>query len=83
MIRITVNDALTGFTAPKILWIRRNEPEVWSRIAHVLLPKDFVRFHLSNDLAVDRADGAGTAHEGVLEERAAKRFTYARCSGEA
>jgi xylulokinase len=60
LIRITGNDALTGFTAPKILWIRRNEPEVWSRIAHVLLPKDFVRFHLSNDLAVDRADGAGT-----------------------
>jgi xylulokinase len=60
LIAITGNDALTGFTAPKILWVRRNEPEVWSRIAHVVLPKDFVRYHLSGDLAVDRADGAGT-----------------------
>jgi xylulokinase len=60
LIAITGNDALTGFTAPKILWVRRHEPDVWSRIAHVLLPKDYVRFHLSGDLAVDRADGAGT-----------------------
>jgi xylulokinase len=60
LIAITGNDALTGFTAPKILWVREHEPEVWSRIAHVLLPKDFVRYHLTGDLAVDKADGAGT-----------------------
>lgn len=60
LISITGNDALPGFTAPKLVWVRRNEPEVWSRIAHVLLPKDYVRFRLSGDLAVDRADGAGT-----------------------
>lgn len=60
LIATTGNDALTGFTAPKILWVRRHEPDVWSRIAHVLLPKDFVRLRLTGDLAVDKADGAGT-----------------------
>jgi xylulokinase len=60
LIAITGNDALPGFTAPKLLWVRRNEPDVWSEIAHVLLPKDFVRLRLTGDHAVDRADGAGT-----------------------
>jgi xylulokinase len=60
LIAITGNDALPGFTAPKLLWVQRHEPEVWSRIAHVLLPKDYVRLHVTGDLAVDRADGAGT-----------------------
>jgi xylulokinase len=60
LIEITGNDALTGFTAPKLLWVRRHEPDVWSRVAHVLLPKDFVRHRLTGDHAVDRADGAGT-----------------------
>ena len=43
LIEITGNDALTGFTAPKLVWVRNHEPDVWRRIAHVLLPKDFVR----------------------------------------
>jgi xylulokinase len=60
LIATTGNDALPGFTAPKLLWVRRNEPDVWSRIAHILLPKDFVRFRLTGDRAVDRADGSGT-----------------------
>jgi xylulokinase len=60
LIRITGNDALPGFTAPKLLWVRRHEPELWSRVAHVLLPKDLVRLRLTGDHAVDRADGAGT-----------------------
>jgi xylulokinase len=60
LIDITGNDALTGFTAPKLVWVRDNEPEVWSRIAHVLLPKDFVRLMLTGDHALDKADGAGT-----------------------
>jgi xylulokinase len=60
LIAITGNDALPGFTAPKLLWVRHHEPGVWSRIAHVVLPKDFVRFRLTGDFAVDRADGAGT-----------------------
>jgi xylulokinase len=60
LIAITGNDALPGFTAPKLLWVRRHEPDVWSRVAHVLLPKDLVRLRLTGDHAVDRADGAGT-----------------------
>ncbi|HEU0251824.1 MAG TPA: xylulokinase, partial [Pyrinomonadaceae bacterium] len=60
LIRITGNDALTGFTAPKILWLERNEPEVYRRIRHVLLPKDYIRYKLTGALAMDKADGSGT-----------------------
>ncbi len=60
LIEITGNDALTGFTAPKLVWVRDNEPDVWRRIAHVLLPKDFVRLRLTGEYALDKADGAGT-----------------------
>ena len=60
LIEITGNDALTGFTAPKLVWVRDNEPEIWSRIDHVLLPKDFVRLRLTGEHALDKADGAGT-----------------------
>ena len=59
-IQITGNVALTGFTAPKILWVKENEPEVYAKSAHVLLPKDFVRYKLTDDFAMDVADGAGT-----------------------
>ena len=60
LIAITGNDALTGFTAPKLVWVRDHEPDVWRRIAHVLLPKDYVRLRLSGTHALDKADGAGT-----------------------
>ncbi len=60
LIAITGNEALTGFTAPKILWIKNNEPEIYGRIAHILLPKDYVRFKLTGDYAMDKAGGAGT-----------------------
>jgi xylulokinase len=59
LIKITGNDALTGFTAPKILWVRQHEPQVFAKIKHILLPKDYVRYHLTGDFAVDKADGAG------------------------
>src|SRR5512140_3750705 len=59
-IQITGNVALTGFTAPKILWVRENEPEVFARARHVLLPKDYVRLQLTGQYAMDKADGAGT-----------------------
>ena len=60
LIQITGNDALTGFTAPKILWVQQKEPEIYAQIAHILLPKDYVRFKLTGDYAVDKAGGAGT-----------------------
>lgn len=59
-IQISGNVALTGFTAPKILWVRENEPDVYAKVRHVLLPKDFVRYKLTGEYAMDKADGAGT-----------------------
>ncbi len=60
LIELTGNDALTGFTAPKILWVREHEPETYAKIRHVLLPKDYLRFKLSGAYATDRAGAAGT-----------------------
>jgi xylulokinase len=59
-IAISGNVALTGFTAPKILWVAQNEPEVYAKVRHILLPKDFVRYHLTGDYGMDKADGSGT-----------------------
>lgn len=61
LIQITGNDALTGFTAPKLLWVASHEPDNWAKVATVLLPKDYVRFRLTGEKAVDVADGSGTA----------------------
>jgi xylulokinase len=51
---------LTGFTAPKILWVKDEEPGIYQKIAHILLPKDYVRFKLTGETAMDRAGGSGT-----------------------
>lgn len=59
-IKLSGNIALTGFTAPKILWVSQNEPEVFAKAKHVLLPKDFIRFKLTGEYAMDKADGSGT-----------------------
>ena len=59
-IQITGNIALTGFTAPKILWVKENEPDVYAKAKHVLLPKDYIRYKLMGEYAMDKADGAGT-----------------------
>lgn len=59
-IQITGNVALTGFTAPKILWVKENEPDVYAKARHILLPKDYIRYKLTGEYAMDKADGAGT-----------------------
>lgn len=59
-IQISGNIALTGFTAPKILWVKENEPQVFAKAKHVLLPKDYIRYKLTGEYAMDKADGAGT-----------------------
>ena len=59
-IQITGNVALTGFTVPKILWVKENEPDVYAKAKHVLLPKDYIRYKLTGAYAMDKADGAGT-----------------------
>ncbi len=60
LIALTGNRALTGLTAPKLLWMRRHEPEAYARIARVMLPKDYVRLRLCGEHATDVADASGT-----------------------
>ena len=60
LIELTSNPALTGFTLPKLLWVRSHEPKAWARVAAVLLPKDYVRYRLTGDRATDVADASGT-----------------------
>jgi xylulokinase len=69
LIRLTGNRALTGFTAPKLLWLRKHEPEVYARIAHLLLPKDYVRLRLTGERAIDVADASGTLLFDVARRR--------------
>lgn len=69
LVELTGNRALTGFTAPKLLWLRRNEPEVFGRIAHVLLPKDYVRLRLTSERASDVSDASGTLLFDVANRR--------------
>lgn len=61
LISITGNDALTGFTAPKILWVRNHEPDRYARVAQILLPKDYLRYHLTGAYATDKAGAGGTS----------------------
>lgn len=60
LLELTGNRALTGFTAPKILWVRQHEPEIYAETAHFLLPKDYLRFKLTGDYALDLSDASGT-----------------------
>lgn len=61
LIQLTGNRALTGFTAPKILWVRENEPDVYAKAAHMLLPKDYIRFMLTDEYVMDLSDASGTS----------------------
>ncbi|MFQ3565792.1 MAG: xylulokinase [Aggregatilineales bacterium] len=69
LIELTGNRALTGFTAPKVLWVREHEPEIYAQAAHLLLPKDFIRFKLTGDYAMDVSDAAGTSLLDVANRR--------------
>jgi xylulokinase len=60
LIALTGNRALPGFTAPKLLWLRRHEPDVYRHIRRITLPKDYVRFRLTGEWALDAADASGT-----------------------
>lgn len=59
MTEITANPALTGFTASKILWVRNHEPELYAKCRHILLPKDYVRYCLTGELATEVSDASG------------------------
>ncbi len=69
LIELTGNRALTGFTAPKLLWLRRHEPDVYARIASIVLPKDYVRLRLCAEHATDVADASGTLLLDVARRR--------------
>src|SRR5829696_6290935 len=59
LIGLVANPALTGFTAPKILWVRQHEPRVYAKTKHVLLPKDYVRFRMTGEYATEVSDASG------------------------
>jgi xylulokinase len=75
LIELTGNRALTGFTAPKLLWVRRHEPEVWARARHILLPKDYVRLRLEHERVIDAAEASGT----LLFDVAGRRWSEEVC----
>ena len=59
LVEITANPALTGWTAAKILWVKNNEPEIYSKVAHILLPKDYLRLILTGEYATEVSDASG------------------------
>lgn len=67
--RITGNIVFPGFTAPKLVWVKRNEPEIFSKTAKVLLPKDFLRLWLTGEHISEMSDAAGTAWLDVEQRR--------------
>jgi len=69
MLEWTANPVLTGFTLPKLLWVRDHEPQQFARVRHLLLPKDYVRFRLTGELATDVSDASGTALFDVVRRR--------------
>ena len=69
LIQLTCNPPLTNFTLTKLLWVRETEPKNWARVAHVMLPKDYVRFCLTGERAIDMADASGTLLLDVTNRR--------------
>ena len=69
LIRMVANPALTGFTAPKILWLRDEEPDNYSKLKTVLLPKDYVRYRLTGEFATEVSDASGTLLLDVANRR--------------
>src|SRR5579863_4644350 len=69
LIQLTCNPALPNFTLTKFLWVRENEPENWKRVRSVMLPKDYVRFRMTGERAIDVADASGTLLLDVAHRR--------------
>jgi xylulokinase len=69
LIRMVANPALTGFTAPKLLWVRKHEPRHWERVRQVLLPKDYIRYRLTGTFATEVSDASGTLMLDVANRR--------------
>ncbi len=69
LIAMVNNVALTGFTAPKILWLRNHEPRIYDKVRHILLPKDYIRYCLTGEYAAEVSDAAGTLLLDVKNRR--------------
>ena len=69
VLKYTANPVLTGFTLPKLLWVRDNEPRAFERVRHLLLPKDYVRYMLTGEYASDVSDASGTSLFDVVHRR--------------
>jgi xylulokinase len=69
LVHMVANPALTGFTAPKLLWVRRHEPKNWERVRQVLLPKDYIRYRLTGTYATEVSDASGTLMLDVANRR--------------
>ncbi len=74
LIRLVSNPALTGFTAPKVLWVRKHEPRIYERAAKVLLPKDYVRYRLTGQFATEVSDASGTLLLDVQKRKWSKKL---------
>jgi xylulokinase len=74
VVRWTANPVLTGFTLPKFLWVRDKEPQAFERARHFLLPKDFLRFKLTDELATDVSDASGTSMLDVVNRQWSKEI---------
>jgi xylulokinase len=77
LIQVTCNPALTGFTAPKLVWVRDHEPNVFTAIHKVLLPKDYIRFRLTGQFGSEVSDASGTTLFDVVERRWSKEVMSA------
>jgi xylulokinase len=77
LVRLALNPALTGFSAPKLLWVREHEPLIFERVAHFLLPKDYVRLRLTGEFATDVADASGTLLFDVARRKWSKKLLAA------
>ena len=73
-IELTSNPPLTGFTSPKILWVRENEPEIYEKCCKILLPKDYIRFKLTGKYVSDVSDASGTGLLNVSERTWSKEI---------
>jgi xylulokinase len=69
LVRMVANPALSGFTAPKLLWVRNHEPQNWDRVRQVLLPKDYIRYRLTGTYATEVSDASGTLLLDVANRR--------------
>jgi xylulokinase len=69
LIELVANPALPNFTLTKLLWVKEHQPEIWSRVAHVLCPKDYVRFRLTGTYAMDVQEASGTLLLDVAHRR--------------